>query len=98
MNAIPDVGDVAEKKVCRASTPPAEAPIPTTGKGNIALAARSTGAAASSGEPEGVAAASSRWSFVDDVTVAVPYQFDAAMPQKAHNLPAPAIRQQFLEV
>src|SRR4051794_7023713 len=29
MNAIPESGGIARKKLCRASTPPAEAPMPT---------------------------------------------------------------------
>src|SRR5438034_1295007 len=66
-NAIPEEGDVAEKKVCSASTPPAEAPMPTTGKLSAALNEWSTGAATSSAPPEGVAAEPSPRSSVGDV-------------------------------
>lgn len=55
--AMPLAGEHAPKKVRSASTPPAEAPMPTTGKGSFARAVKSRGAAASSGAPEGVAAA-----------------------------------------
>src|ERR1700726_2752716 len=47
--AAPLVAGVAAKNVRSASTPPAEAPMPTTGKGSLARAAKSKGAATSSG-------------------------------------------------
>src|SRR6185437_14146500 len=55
--AMPLSGEHAAKKARSTSTPPAEAPMPTTGKASVARAAKSTGADASSGAPEGVAAA-----------------------------------------
>ena len=42
------------KNFCSASKPPAEAPMPTTEKPSFARDAKSTGAAISSGSPEGV--------------------------------------------
>jgi hypothetical protein len=49
--AMPLSGVVALKKVFRASTPPAEAPIPTMGKGQRAREVKSTGAVALSEAP-----------------------------------------------
>src|SRR3954451_20019622 len=66
-NAIPEEGEVAEKKVCSASAPPAEAPMPTTGKLSAALNEWSTGAATSSAPPEGVSAEPSPRFSVDDI-------------------------------
>jgi hypothetical protein len=51
---MPLWGSAAAKNAFNASIPPAEAPMPTIGNGLRARSEKSTGAAASSGIPEGV--------------------------------------------
>src|SRR4051794_32472639 len=43
MKAIPESSGVLRKKSCKASSPPAEAPIPTTGKDSGALSVTDSG-------------------------------------------------------
>jgi len=55
---MPLSASTAPKNAFNASIPPAEAPTPTIGNGLRARAEKSTGAEASSGNPEGVGARS----------------------------------------